>query len=504
MLPLLAPAALLLLGPALPALGGDESPPELDYASFAKAFRQAHGAEGAMPGSVSLQAMLEGDEFRAFGLGLFDLRYPAEALVEKETAERFADAALAVLDLQGRWLAWVASDHEDYPAIAEDFELLHKWVGSWSSSALAAIGRYPDVDPLERLGASDSVREALDRVEAFTSNGAFLGLALGREGNTQILFAPNREWMMQLLCFTGWNAGDRRGEYWKGGVEKWTSFWNEETQVIALEYPAFPIDVEHPTKGAAMDEFEKTGLQQHAAVKAAASMFWHYFGSNDALFYEAALGTTLAISVYEQNNVRTGAPVFKSSGGSSQPYSVFVPGGNAAGGTLPGRGAVSIIQVPIWRETKGEDWFVKPLAKAMKKGGKLARKDRHPMKKAPAHFILEGEKEGDTTYVTAPFFGPDAKEKALPEKRYLVDYEEFFRAYRAGFFHWLQTRGAGRDEDENAARFRALNRRLATRDSSTSFSEVVEEIYGVPLSGPNEESDSLEWRYLEYLSKGGR
>jgi len=477
---------------------------ELDYAAYASAFREAHGAPNATPGSLPLQSLLNTEAYRKFTLGAFDLRIPAEALQDRELAKNFVLAATAALDAQQHWVDWVGFNHEEYPTIAEDFETLHKWVKGWSTSSLASIGRFPDRDVLESLGAKDAVLEAHGRVEQFMCRGEYLGILRGDAPDTQILFAPNRTWMLQLLCYTGWNLIDNRANYWQSGIEKWTSFWNEETQVIALEYPAYPFDWKRPERGADMNEYEKTGLGQHTAEKVTTSLFWRYFGNNDALFYEAALGVNAAISIYEENNVRTGAPVFKNSGGSSSPFSVFVPGGNPSGGTLPGRGAVSIITVPLWRETKGEDHYVKPLGKAQKKGKKLASKDKHPSKDSRAHFIVFGKKANDTSYVTAPFFGPDAEGKELPGDEYLVDYEEFFRAYSASFFHWLRTRGAGKDEEQCAALFSDLNQRLATRDKSTGFATVVEEVYGLPLSAPDGETDSLEWRFLTFISKGGR
>ncbi len=482
----------------------EEEEDELDYAAFASEFREAHDLSNATPGTLSLGTLLDSEGFRRFNLGALDLRIAADSLKDRDVAKNFTLCALASLDAQSHWVDWVAFDHEDYETISADFDTLHKWVKSWSTSSLASIGKFSNREVMSTLGASEPIRAAHERVERFMCRGEYLGILRGDEPDTQILFAPDRASMIQLLCFTGWDLIESRSSYWHSGIEKWTSFWNAETQVLAMEYPAFTMSIKKPTLGASMNEFEKTGLGQHTAEKITTSLFWRYFGNNDALFYEAALGVNAAISVYEENNVRTGAPVFKNSGGSSSPFSVFVPGGNPSGGTLPGRGAVSIISVPLWRETKGEDYFVKPLGKAQKKGAKLAKKDRNPNKDALVHFIVFGKKDNDTSYVTAPFFGPDAENKELPGDEYLVDYEEFFRAYSASFFRWLQTRGAGKGSEENAPLFAALNQRLATRDKTTDFATVVQEIYGVPLSGPDGETDSLEWRFLSFIKKGGR
>jgi len=503
MLPKLVTLALALTASFTPVHAA-EDPPELDYAAFAAAFRESHGASNATPGSLPLQGLLNSEAFRKFTLGAFDLRISAEALKDRAVAKNFVLAATASLDAQRHWIDWTAFDHEEYESICEDFDTLRKWVKGWSTSSLATIAKFADRDVMESLGAKGSVVAAHERVQRFMCRGEYLGILRSDAPDTQILFAPDRRSMLQLLCYTGWNLIDSRANYWKPGIEKWTSFWNEETQVIALEYPQYPFDFKHAERGADMNEFEKTGLGQHVSEKVTTSLFWRYFGNNDALFYEAALGVNTAISIYEQNNVRTGAPVFKNSGGSSDPFSVFVPGGNPSGGTLPARGVISIITVPLWRETKGEDNYVKPLGKAMKKGKKLASKDRNPNKDARVHFIVFGKKANDTSYVSAPFFGPAAAEKELPGDEYLVDYEEFFRAYSASFFHWLRTRAVGKGDEQNAVLFAQLNKSLATRDQSTPFHAVIEEVYGVPLSAADGETDSLEWRFLTFISKGGR
>ncbi|MFT5286419.1 MAG: hypothetical protein ACI8TQ_002588 [Planctomycetota bacterium] len=503
MLHLLAALSLSVL-PNLALPPENEDKPELPYSELALQFRKNHQIENVQPGNLTLQELLDGDRYRKFTLGLFDIRFLGEALTNKATAKKFVTCATATLDTQRAWVEWNARHHEKYEIILEDFDLLHKWVKSWSTSALSAIGKFPERDIMERLGAGDEVREAHARIEVFMCRAEYMGIRLHDVPDTQILFVPDRITMLQLMCFAGWNSERDQDYYWKEGIIKWTSFWNEETQIIAMDYPGFPIDVEAPGVGAEMNEFEQTGLGQHASEKTATSIFWRYYGNNDALFYEAAMGVNLAISVYKENNVRTGAPVFKNMGASTSAYSVFVPGGNPSGGTLGARGAIAVIIVPLWRETKGRDHYVKPLGKAQKKGKKLARKDKNPNQDSLAHFIIFGPSESQTSYVTAPFFGPFSENKELPEKDFLVDYEDFFRAYSAGFFDWIKKRAGGKDAEANAKLFATLNHRLATRDKSTSFAALMEDIYGLPLSAENGHTDSLEWRFLTYISKGGR
>ena len=66
----------------------------------------------------------------------------------------------------------------------------------------------------------------------------------------------------------------------------------------------------------------------------------------------------------------------------------------------------------------------------------------------------------------------------------------------------MQTQGDKTGADASAAKYKDLMRKLATREPTKAFDDLVNEIYGVPLSGKNGETDSLEWRYLEWLGKG--
>ena len=502
-------ASLALLASPLPFPEDEEEPPTLEYATLAQAYLERTGSTGAQPGSLSLQALLDDPEhYRGFQLGLFDVRVPKSSLEERAEADLVAQGAHAIVELQRRFWEWnVDLESDAAKDDAKAFATLGKWVGSWSGYSLDALARDGEDDFLTRLGAKASVREAHARVEEIMSTGAFLGLARPAKPTTQILLVPDRLEMLETLCFTGWNHPDGRGAYWKQGVEQWTSFWDEETQVVALAYPSFPVDFEHLDRGGPMDEFEKTGAQQHTSEKAAASMFWRYYGNNDALFFEAAIAQILTVDVWDENNVRTGAPVFKSSGGSTRPFSVFVPGGNPAGGTVAGRRAVAIIDIPVWREEKAEDYWAKGLKKAMKDGQKLAKKAKDARKNDDQiHFAIEGRKQGDETYVSAPFFGPGAVDKPLPGKDYLMDYEEFFRAYRGAFFYWLRTREGGRDVEANERRFAELLKLLASRPETLSFDDAVAQVYGSPISDAalDEETPTLERRFLEWIEKGGR
>ncbi len=498
-------SALLLAALTAAPLPNDEKP-ELDYGALAQAFLDRHGVTGARSGMIGLADVLDDNEhYMAVRVGLFDVRVPRAPIAEDtDRAAMFGDCVSALVELQRHWYAWNAREDSDFGARMDDFDTLAGWIDSWNGHKISSFAKSDDKDFMDRLRPGDRQREAHGRIEELMSTGEFLGLALEAEPTTQILFLPGRMDFLEFMCFSGWNDANARATYWKSGIEQWTSFWNENTQCVAMEYPTYPVDMEHPEKGADMNELEKTGLLQHTSEKAAASMFWRYYGTNDALFLEAALAQNLTIAAFGENNVRTGAPVYKNAGGSTSAYEVFVPGGNSTGGTLPARGAITIIDIPLWREDKGDDYYVAALKKAMKYGVKHARK-AHDERKGDdrIHFQIHGPKKADKDYVSAPFFGAAAANKELPPTEYLEDYEEFFRAYRAAFFHWLQTRAVD-GEEECARRFAALTRRLASRDAETTLEQVVSELYAAPLSSADMEADTLESRFLTWVKKGGR
>ena len=117
-----------------------------------------------------------------------------------------------------------------------------------------------------------------------------------------------------------------------------------------------------------------------------------------------------------------------------------------------------------------------------------------------AHFQLVSDRGKHV--VSAPFFGEYANLQQYPPQEFLIDYGEFFRAYKSGFFHWLRWSGGGDDADESLANFRELMGTLANLKDGKTFEQAVEEIYGLPLSGADETTDSLEWRFLAFLENG--
>jgi len=278
---------------------------------------------------------------------------------------------------------------------------------------------------------------------------------------------------------------------------------------VALEDTPWPVDYEHPFLGADINAREKTLFDQRMVDRAAATLMRAYFYKNGAHFFESALNTNLVIATVGKNDlyVEDWSNEVSWTGERKSGTSRFVPGGAPQGGTLPknkaGLGSVSMDadKLPRWRKGAGEDFFVEALRAGQIDGAKAAAKDKNNPQRQDktVHFELLLVEDGRTAVVSAPFFGPDAQEKQLPNYDFLDDYEEFFRAYRSAFMNWMQTHAVDGDEEASQAKFGELIQKHAARTEDTKFYEVVEDVYGVPISDGTPEC--FEMRFLTWLSK---
>jgi hypothetical protein len=237
---------------------------------------------------------------------------------------------------------------------------------------------------------------------------------------------------------------------------------------------------------------------------------WACYGESDAVYFNAAMSLNMAIAVLGECNALEGDSGRGTTGAHTDPYEKFVPGGNSSGGMLPPIPAAPFDQMKVnqWRATLGRDHFAAPLRKGQKNslkelGGKKEPKLEPSLAKDKiAHFLLIGADPSQKYVVTAPFFGPHSKERPYPPPEVIIDYREFFRAYRAGFYYWLQTLGDPKGADASAQKYGELLKALETRAEGKPFEDVMKEIYGVQLSDKNGDTDSLEWRFLKWLDKG--
>lgn len=503
----LAPSMLagMLAGPAFSQAPQDANAPtvKVPFSELADEYVAAHDARDA----IALIDVLDGPHYVRVTLGALDLRYPTEYLRENDRAKQFKGIAQVILDFESQWMQWKDSEREGYAQAVDDLEKLKKWVKGWSTKALSRAEGGDAGTLYDQLKTKDDELEAAKRLAKFLGPDEETWLMLGDV--QRMVFAPDRRHFLELVALAGWLNSGLRSYYWSDSWAGQPSVWIDWNQVVALEDTPWPVDLEHPFQGADINARDSTAFEQRIVDRAAATLMRAYFYKNGAHFFESALNTNLVIATVGKNDlyVEDWSNEFSWTGETTKGESRFVPGGNPQGGTLPkkqaGLGNVSMDadKTPRWRKGGGENYFVQPLRAGQKDGAKAAARDKTiPLRDdKTVHFELLRVEDGSTAVVTAPFFGPDAEEKELPPLEFLDDYEEFFRAYRSCFMHWMQVNAVDGDEAASRHEFGQLIQKQAARPEDTPFYEVVEEVYGTPLSDGTPEC--LEMRFLTWLSK---
>ena len=494
--PLGAFAAALVLAAASPR--SDEVIP---FQELARSFREANCAQGA---SCDLQSIVARNYLR-IPLGVFELCYPTRLIGEKERASDLQQICDGMLRLQGVWLRWLAQDPELQATAQADIDTLLGWVEGWHAAKLRGLEKDGPSDFLTLVESGADTRAALERLSALMLDGERLGLAPKSGAVIQILCSPTRLDFMQFVGYCGTEEPALKQAYWVPGIDQWTQIWKDSTLILGLEYaPWGALDIQFE-KGLSMKKFDKTGLVEHTTEQATLALLRFCELGREISHFEKALAMNMTIEVCGQVNTVDSEGGIATTGAHTAPYSRFVPGGNPNGGSLPPIPAAPYdsVQDNQWREGHGRDHFAKPLRKGQKAGAKRAPKDKtNPQAKDKvANFLLIGGPSHTKVVVSAPFFGALANEKQYPPQEVLIEYRQFFRAYKSGFYDWVRTKSDA-DELVDRAHFRALLQGLDELDAqSTSWESLVERVYGLPLSAKDGSSESLEWRYMTWLGK---
>ena len=475
---------------------------QLNFKAFAEEYLKTHELERE---GLDFRAMVNTEDYVRFDVGSFAIRFPVEVMTDKPLADRIQESLHAIVNVQRHWYAWNGSAAD---TAEEDWKLVSKWVESLSARKMVNLHGGGE-SLIEQLGAPTKVRDAVQRLNDQNPYTGEVAETLG-ERNLTIL-APTRKHFLLLSAAAGLARPDLKDQLWKDDLVRYGASWVDYDQIIALENFGHPVQWDKPFLSRPLDQDHKDGLKQYVADRASTVLLRKEYHKHGTHFFEEALAVNLIISYLGTNS--SGTPEFDYSyrreGGRTEPYSRFVPGGNPAGGTLPPRKAQAgpttqtgnRPQEGIYRANQGEDYFLPPLKEGQKLGAKLASKQRDLPNRTDklVHFQLCSLETGEKTVVSAPFLGLLAEKKVLPKHQFLDDYEDFFRAYRAGFFHWLRTRAEGSD---SAERFAELIRAQAERKLGASLDEVILGIYGVPLSAADSDTDSLETRFLGFIKKG--
>jgi hypothetical protein len=503
LLPSIAAALLLALPSPRPP---GEGP---DFAELGKSFLAAHGK--AADASALPIEKFRSDWCVHLVLGAFDPAFPFEYLSEKKYFEQLKLLSTTLLEMQTHWVAWTCADPKAIETARADVKELQAWIKAWRPAALANVAKEKDRDLFVLMGAKEPQIQARDRLRDLLCKPDVLGVAPRDNAPVRILYAPTRHDFVELIGYMGLADPTKQAAHWVPESTEWTNFWIDWDFVIALEYPPWSPDPHFKT-GLPMDKFSKTGLEEHAVLQAANALQWLVYGEDGAPYIHQAVAMNLAIAVCGELNALEGDGWgYGTTGGRTNPYEKFVPGGNSSGGMLPPIPAASqdTLKKGRWREGLGSDYFALPLRKGQKNGLKLLAKEgpenlsKEIQDDKVAHFLLVAPDESDKYVVSAPYFGPASKLKPYPPTSVILDYREFFRAYKSGFTHWLQTESDPKDPKGCEARFRDLMRKMKDRDPAEPFEKLVEEIYALPLSAKDGETDTLEWRYLKWLAKGG-
>jgi len=498
--------ALALLSAAL--AGSLAAHADVPFADLGQAFLARHG-KAAKAEDLPVEELREA--WCVHGeLGAFDVAYPLAALADKSGVDELKTLCSSLLELQAHWIEWLAQDAAKAEAARADIAVLQAWIKGWKPAGFARAAQAADKDLFVLLSANEAQVAAAGRLGELVCKADVLGIA-PREGRPlRILFAPTRRDFVELLAYAGLLDETKRAELWQAFATEWTTFWIGWDIVMACQYPAWSQDPEFRT-GLPMDKFDKSGLEQHTVQQAANGWQWLCFGADGAPYLHQAVAMNLAISVCGELNALEGDGWgFGTTGGETKPYEKFVPGGNSGGGVLPPIPAASqdSLKKGRWREGLGKDHFAAPLRKGQKNGLKALAKDKPAhlddelLRDKDAHFLLVSADDSVKYVVSAPFFGPEARSKPYPPTAVILDYREFFRAYKCAFFHWLQTQAVPKDPAASAERFRKLLRALSERGADTPLEDLVREIHELPLSAANGKTESLEWRFLEWLAKG--
>lgn len=463
---------------------------QADYSDAAERYRAAHALEALPADTSALESALD-QAFARLDLGLFEVCYPWGPLADAKHADELRDLLLGILDLQFRARAWLDPQVAE-PAPPADAAAVRSWIKAWRGEPLkkAVLARATDA-PLTAVANADAKQlAALESMkESFRSGAAFGVVAKGggsTDGAARLVLAPTRDEFIGAVAWIGSLSDAWKPILWSNNLPQRIEARVNDLQILALTSPA----ADSNGLGVPMDTREKTGLFQHVTQYAADHVIKHLFGSTLDAGLHSGLAVDLVLDLYGENNAR----LFGSGEGKTIPARErFVPGGRSSGGKLSARSADS-----RWRTEKGADHFIKQLKIAQTEGGKAAMKLGESEPSPFAHFILdEREKPQVKDVAHAPVLGTFAASQQIPEN-FFADYQEFLRAYRAAFLHWLSTEAMTVAGDKRGAA-KLLRGRIEKPEAT--LDALATEVFGVPLTSTDPSSKALEWQFLSWLAK---
>ncbi|MCE9595368.1 MAG: hypothetical protein K8S98_14370 [Planctomycetes bacterium] len=490
-------AAVAAVGIGALAVAQDRPSPKLTYDDLARQFIDEHCKKDTPIAECPFETILEKDYAR-FELGLFTVEYPASFLDDKQKADALRDLLVGMVELQAHWVDWLAPTDPKAEPIRQDLAAVRAWIKTWKAASLAAFQKGAEKDWLACLKAEPAIVDATKRLRESLFSAELLTLVPADGKAVRVVMCPTRLDFMQLLGYGGLVDENAKTTNWVASAPEWTQFWIVWTVCIALEYA--PWEGNHPEfkTGMPMTKVGATGTLQHVVQQSTLALLRRCSPMVAESTFDRGLASEMTIQVCGEFSTIENAGSVYTSGGRTQPYERFVPGGNPKGGTLPPMRATSqsAIVENHWRKGRGTDHFLAPLREGQKSGAKEAKaKDPLP------NFVLSGGSDGGKHIVHAPFFGPHAADQEYPPSTFVIDYAEFFRVYRTAFAYWLSTHG-GATAPESKDKFAKLARQLASCTPERTLDQVFAEVYGIPLSAKDGSTDNLEWRFLKWIQNG--
>jgi len=464
--------------------GQDAAPQGVPFEAAARAFMARSGL--SEHGALDVEALLD-ERFVLARLGACDLHFPVTGL--ERNAAAFKDCAIALLASHEKFCDWTKPAGMDQKDLRADLKTLTDWVKSWRVPALAKTQDVGGKNVLALLGASENVAAASERLASRFRTGEVLGLARETPIAIRTVLEPTRKEFVEFACFLGLASPDERANYWVEGLAVWATFWIGEIQVIALEAPAAGRATGDYEAGESMNERDPTVMQQQVVQFSLQRLFRQLFGEALPEILVEGFSMNLVIDQFGEIGTRLDGDL---RGRSTQDRAMFIPG-VASDGFLPKDSAET-----RWREGRGRDRFVHVLRQSQKDGEGLDKSHKNHV----AGFGVRSDSGGDHAGVRAPFLASpaeDAPAPAGPAAAFQGDYAELKRAYKCAFVCWLQSKAAG-SEKTSREKFAQLLAKLA--DPAQEFEAVFPAVYeGVPLSDADAGQDSLEGRFLLWLSR---
>jgi hypothetical protein len=325
--------------------------------------------------------------------------------------------------------------------------------------------------------------------------GRYLDTSPRQKNPVFLVLSPTRKDFLGLGSYLGSLNATNKRILWQNGLALWTSFIRDGMHALAMEHPSTLPGRGDITQGIDMNTRETTGLLQHATQHAMEYLLKFYYGDSLPPDLAKGLAQNTVIALFKENNVRAGGGV---KGRKTAAYSKFVAGGKSTGGRLAARNADV-----HWRHTKGRDYFLAALRTSQRQGAQIAlRTEGKQRDKRTGFALIPDSGSGEPFLVQAPFLVGGFKIKDVPAG-YSDEALEFRRAYRSAFVHWLASE-AESASDRSAPEVllgRLLRKASPGGASEDSFEKIVQGIYGASFTDRTGSMDSLEGRFLDWLSR---